>query len=82
MHDLLVWLSNRYGKKVPIFITENGCDAPGESQMSLQEALNDTFRVNYYSDYLDNVMKAIDEGVNVQAYFAWSLMVSCPCIMG
>lgn len=76
IHDLLLWLSNRYGKKTPIFITENGCDVPGESQLSLEDALNDTFRVNYYNDYLENVMKAMQEGVQVKAYFAWSLMVS------
>lgn len=50
-------------------------DAPGETELPLEEALNDTFRVNYYSSYLDSVMKVIDEGVKVEGYFAWSLMV-------
>ncbi len=50
-------------------------DAPGESSLPLSEALHDSFRVDYYSGYLSSVMKAKDEGVKVQGYFAWSLMV-------
>lgn len=89
MHDILKWISARSGNPI-IMITENGgisnysyffskiivlVDAPGETELPLEEALNDTFRVNYYSSYLDSVMKAIDEGVKVEGYFAWSLMV-------
>lgn len=29
---------------IPIYVTENGCDAPGESDMPLQQALRDDFR--------------------------------------
>ncbi len=59
-----------------IIITENGVDVPGEGLMPLEQALNDTFRVNYYSAYLDNVAKAMNEdSVSVLGYFAWSLMV-------
>lgn len=36
------------GRGPPIFVTENGCDVPGETQMPLGEALNDTFRVDFY----------------------------------
>jgi beta-glucosidase len=75
MHDLLHWLSDRYDYP-PIYITENGVDVPGESQMSMEDALNDTFRVDFYSGYLENVMMAMEMGVNVKSYFAWSLMVS------
>eukprot|EP00604_Paraphysomonas_vestita_P003226 CAMPEP_0174821732 /NCGR_PEP_ID=MMETSP1107-20130205/9227_1 /TAXON_ID=36770 /ORGANISM="Paraphysomonas vestita, Strain GFlagA" /LENGTH=268 /DNA_ID=CAMNT_0016039067 /DNA_START=678 /DNA_END=1484 /DNA_ORIENTATION=- len=73
MYDLLKWISARYGNPI-IMITENGVDVPGETELPLEEALHDTFRVDYYSSYLSSVMKAIDEGVNVQGYFAWSLM--------
>ena len=46
IHDLLHWLSDRYDYP-PIYITENGVDVPGESQMTLEQALNDTFRVDF-----------------------------------
>ena len=36
-----------YYKHPIIYITENGCDVPGESQMELQESLNDTFRIDF-----------------------------------
>jgi hypothetical protein len=79
MYDLLNYLNDRYNK--PVFlITENGVDVPDENSLSLADALNDTFRVNYYSSYLDSVMRAIDNGVNVRGYFAWSLMVSTTII--
>lgn len=87
IHRVLVWNHNRYkdatfngksengSKSLPFIITENGVDVPNESEMSLQDALNDTFRISYYKDYLANVKKAIDENkVEVCGYFAWSLL--------
>lgn len=50
---------------LPIYITENG--------MSM-EGINDEARINYIANYLDEVSKAINEGVNVKAYFLWSLI--------
>jgi beta-glucosidase/6-phospho-beta-glucosidase/beta-galactosidase len=72
IHDLLVYVYNRYG--APILITENGCDVPGESQMPVDRARLDTFRVNYLQDYLSNVSLAIDDGADVFGYFVWSLL--------
>ena len=64
---------NLYGK--PIYITENGCPCPGEDRMSCKEAVNDTYRVNYFKDHLDAVGKAICfDGTVVKGYFAWSLL--------
>jgi beta-glucosidase len=73
IRDVLLWLSDRYGSP-DIYITENGVDAPGESALALEEALNDTFRVDFYRDYLDNVLQAMAKGVLVKGFFAWSFM--------
>lgn len=50
-YNVIMWLHNRYatalgdGSTGPlIYVTENGVDVPGESEMSIEEALNDTFR--------------------------------------
>lgn len=69
---LLKYVWNRY--QTPIIVTENGCDVPNESQLPLQTALDDIFRVNYYREYLSNMMEAIESGVKVHGYFAWSFM--------
>jgi hypothetical protein len=60
-------------------------DVPGETELPLSEALHDSFRVDYYSSYLASVTRAMDEGVQVKGYFAWSLMVlpsPYPCCRG
>ena len=72
--DMLVWIAERY-ENPPLYITENGVDAPGEAETPLPAVLNDTFRVEYFQGYLDSVFEAKDtRGVNVQGYFAWSLL--------
>ncbi|KAF9665394.1 hypothetical protein SADUNF_Sadunf16G0118000 [Salix dunnii] len=54
-----------------IYITENGVDDVNSS--SLDEALNDQVREQYYKDIFDNVLKSINEhGVDVKGFFAWS----------
>ena len=71
---LVNWISARYGRP-PIIVTENGVDVPGENAMPLAQALNDTFRVNFYSAYLDGLANAIAiDGADVRGYFAWSLL--------
>eukprot|EP01121_Diplochlamys_sp_Union-15-3_P013607 TRINITY_DN4252_c0_g1_i1.p1 TRINITY_DN4252_c0_g1~~TRINITY_DN4252_c0_g1_i1.p1 ORF type:complete len:506 (-),score=89.67 TRINITY_DN4252_c0_g1_i1:15-1490(-) len=73
IQKMLEWVSTRYGKP-PIYITENGVDVPGESSLPLEQAINDTFRRDFYRDYLTFVGQAIQNGVDVRGYFAWSLM--------
>jgi len=73
INKLLNWISDRYGNP-PIYITENGVSVPNENTTPLPGVLNDNFRIDYYQQYISNVSKAIDQGVNVKGYFAWSLM--------
>ncbi|KAJ0171322.1 hypothetical protein K1T71_012872 [Dendrolimus kikuchii] len=66
LRRLLVWLKKQYGD-IKILITENGY-ASGAG-------LEDVERINYYRDYLEQVLVAIKEdGVNVVGYTAWTLM--------
>lgn len=78
---LLNWVWHRYQR--PIYITENGCPCPGESRMTVTEAVNDGFRVRYFGLYLDAVSRAIfQDCVKVSGYYAWSLMDNfgtCSC---
>lgn len=54
-----------------IYITENGCAFPDIMEGN---AVHDNRRIQFYKDYLAQVLKAKKEGVNVQGYFCWSLM--------
>lgn len=58
-------IHERYGD-VPIIITENG--------WSTHEGIEDEDRVNYYRAALEDALDAMEEGVNLKGYFAWSLM--------
>ena len=49
-----------------------GMDQPGN--LTREEYLHDTVRVDFYKNYLTELKKGIDGGANVVAYFAWSLL--------
>lgn len=73
LKKLLEFIQSEYLPKGGIYITENGCAARGESDY-LVPAKNDVFRVDYFKGYLAQVHKAIQGGVDVRGYFAWSFM--------
>lgn len=50
----------------PVIITENGFATAG--------GLEDVDRVKYYRGYLAAMLDAIEEGSDIRAYTAWSLM--------
>lgn len=44
---LLSYVHRRYGAP-EIWVTENGCDAPGEDEAPFPAVLDDTFRVEFF----------------------------------
>lgn len=54
-----------------IIVTENGAAFPDRVENG---AVNDTRRVQYYQEYLAQVLRAKNEGVPVNGYFCWTLM--------
>ncbi|NMP04015.1 beta-glucosidase [Pseudoalteromonas arctica] len=68
--DLLVSLNKTYTLP-PIYITENGAAMPDTFNNG---EVNDLDRLNYYNDHLNAVHNAIEQGVVIDGYFAWSLM--------
>jgi len=74
LRGVLNWIKDRYNNSA-IYMFENGVSVPGESDLPLADALHDNFRLNFYRDYISNLILAMTEdGVNVKSYFAWSLM--------
>ncbi|OWR52173.1 seminal fluid protein CSSFP031 [Danaus plexippus plexippus] len=63
--SLFNYISHQYGNP-PILVTENGFATNG--------GINDEDRVTYFRGYLNAVLDAIDDGVDIRGYIAWSLM--------
>ncbi|KAK4270414.1 hypothetical protein QN277_023452 [Acacia crassicarpa] len=73
IRDLLLYVKAKYNNPL-IYITENGVDEFNDPTLTLQEALLDTFRIDYYFRHLYYLQSAIRDGVRVKGYFAWSLL--------
>ncbi|KAL6652544.1 hypothetical protein ACP70R_011469 [Stipagrostis hirtigluma subsp. patula] len=71
--ELLMYVKENYGNPT-IYITENGVDELNNKSLSLQEALKDDTRIEYYHNHLLAMLSAIRDGANVKGYFAWSLL--------
>jgi beta-glucosidase len=56
-----------------MFITENGI-CTRDSLRNLTQTIEDDLRVHYVGNYLAAVHRALEKGVRVSGYFAWSLM--------
>ncbi|KAF7976929.1 hypothetical protein HWV62_5340 [Athelia sp. TMB] len=70
---LLKYVYARY--KLPIYVTENGFAVKDEDTMPLEDALADKDRVKYYEGTTRVLVQSIhDDGVDVRAYFPWSLL--------
>lgn len=67
---LLQWISDRYNNP-DIIITENGCAYNDKLEAG---EIQDAKRIEFYKGYLEACSKAINEGVSLQGYFAWSFM--------
>lgn len=67
---MLEWITHRYGNP-DIYITENGCSY---SDVVVDGEVDDEQRVSFFKGYLKACKKAIDQGVKLKGYFAWSLM--------
>jgi beta-glucosidase len=69
---VLLWVKERYGE-IPLYITENGA-AFYDPPKPLDGVVNDPLRVHYYREHLLAAYQAIEQGVDLQGYFAWSLL--------
>ncbi len=70
-HRQLLEFKERYGNP-PLYITENGCASP--DFLDDDGSVADPLRVSYLADYLNAAANAIEDGVNLKGYFAWSLL--------
>ncbi|KAK4608270.1 hypothetical protein RGQ29_001897, partial [Quercus rubra] len=73
IRDLLLYIKTKYHDPL-IFIAENGTDEFNDPTLSLEEALADNYRIDYFYRHFQYIHRAIKDGVNVKGYFAWSLL--------
>ncbi|HUN10032.1 MAG TPA: GH1 family beta-glucosidase [Aggregatilineales bacterium] len=73
MGEMLLRVHQEYGPQA-IHITENGAAFP-DPDTTTDAILEDPLRVEFYKEYLrDGAQWALDQGVPLKGYFAWSLM--------
>jgi beta-glucosidase len=70
--DTLTWVAKRYGNP-PLYITENGA-AFFDPPVAEGGRINDPLRVDYYQKHLRAIHDAIEAGVDMRGYCAWSLL--------
>jgi len=64
------FLYERY--KLPVYITENGMSA--HDVIALDGKVHDPSRIDFLHRYLNELEKAATDGVDIGAYFLWSMM--------
>ena len=69
---ILTWVKARYGD-IPIYITENG-SAFTDPPTSIDGRVHDPARLEYLRRHLQAAHAAIQQGVQLRGYFAWSLL--------
>lgn len=73
IRNLLLILKEQYGD-IDFYITENG--------IATYDGLEDDDRVRVYRYALDSVLNALEDGIKVKGYMAWSLMDNFEWIFG
>jgi beta-glucosidase len=72
LHEFLVSLRERMGELLPpVYITENGCSGTDEI---VAGEVHDQHRVDFLTEHLTALAKAMADGVDVRGYFVWSLL--------
>jgi len=71
LHSLLLRIRRDYGS-IPIYITENG--AAYDDAEVVNGTVDDPERTAYLRDHLAALERAVSDGVDVQRYYAWSLL--------
>ncbi|KAG9143865.1 hypothetical protein Leryth_011513 [Lithospermum erythrorhizon] len=71
LYKSVSYVKERYGNPT-IILSESGMDDPGN--VTLPDGIFDTTRMEFYKSYLTELKRAVDDGVNVIGFFAWSLL--------
>ena len=70
LRTTLLKVYDRY--RVPVMITENGIGCV--DQLEADETVHDDYRIAYLRDHLNEMRKAVDDGVDLIGYMAWGCL--------
>ncbi|MGE6629410.1 glycoside hydrolase family 1 protein [Bacillus sp. NPDC077027] len=74
IYDILKKVQTDYGN-IECFISENGMGVEGEERFMDEEGvIHDDYRIEFISDHLKWVHRAIQEGSQVKGYHLWTFM--------
>ncbi|CAL9236909.1 unnamed protein product [Arabidopsis halleri] len=74
LRKVLNYIKDKYNNPI-VYIKENGINDYDDGTKSREDILNDTFRISYHEDHLQQLQKAIiEDGCNVRGYYVWSLL--------
>ena len=71
LHDVLARVNKEFSP-LPILVTENG--ASFHDYVDPNGEVRDFERIDYLRGYIDAVAQAVEDGVDVRGYFAWSFL--------
>ena len=72
MFDMAVRLKEEYGN-IEWFIAENGMGVENEGRFKNEEQIiQDDYRIEFISEHLKWLLKAIEEGANCKGYMLWA----------
>ena len=71
LRDFLIRTHQEYTEGLPILVTENGMANP---DVTTKSTVPDPERIQYIDQHLQAVNEALDHGVPVAGYYAWSLL--------
>jgi len=77
LHEILVRIHKKYDAPT-LWITENGCSFGNEKL----DDEKDEWRLDYIKQHLAAVKHAMDDGVNIERYYVWSLMDNLEWVLG
>jgi len=78
--EILTWVKQRYGN-VAQYVTENGA-AFYDPPKATDGVVSDPLRTAYYRAHLRAIHDAIEQGVDLRGYCAWSLMDNLEWALG
>lgn len=73
LREIAMTFQQRYGSALPpVYITESGCSY--HDVVGPDGVVHDPARVDYHDAHLRSLKTAIDAGVDIRGYFAWSIV--------